>query len=131
MPYVTMAVRGELSLLRHPRTAGELNYVLTRAILAELEGSYRKGLEDHAYEIIERYWLDASPQSYQAINDILGACLGCVVEARRRLVLPAAILVDNAADSIANAVQQFYEWYAAPYENRKIAENGDVYPKGG
>jgi len=40
--------------------------------------------------------------SYSTINDILGACTG--------------------------ARDEFYRRVAAPYEDKKIAENGDVYP---
>lgn len=39
--------------------------------------------------------------SYQTINDIIGALEGCKLE--------------------------FYRRFAAPYEDRKIEENGDVY----
>jgi hypothetical protein len=45
------------------------------------------------------YWRDRG--SYQAINDVLGALEGAKLE--------------------------FYRRVAAPYEERKIAENGDVY----
>lgn len=61
-------------------TAGELNYVLTKAI------------NDY-------YWRDN--QNYQAINDIIGALEGAKLEFYRRVV--------------------------APYEDKKIEENGDVY----
>lgn len=47
------------------------------------------------------FWFN-SGQNYQAINDILGSLEGAKLEFYRRL--------------------------ASPYENKKIAENGDVYP---
>lgn len=46
------------------------------------------------------YWLETA-QNYQALNDIIGALEGAKLELYRRLV--------------------------APYEDRKIAENGDVW----
>lgn len=41
--------------------------------------------------------------SYSTINDVLGACKG--------------------------ASDEFYRRVAIPYENKKIAANGDIYPK--
>ena len=57
------------------------------------------------------YWLTSEINSYlrdkglsyQTINDVLGALEG--------------------------AKQEFYRRIAAPYEDRKIAENGDVYDR--
>lgn len=44
-----------------------------------------------------------SPQNYQAINDVIGALEG--------------------------AKHEFYRRCAAPYEDEKIQQNGDVYPE--
>jgi hypothetical protein len=64
-----------------PITAGELNYRLTKAVLAYVE---EEGLD------------------YRVINDVLGALEGAKAE--------------------------FYRRVAVPYEEAKIAQNGDVYP---
>lgn len=50
--------------------------------------------------LIQHYWV-YSRQNYAAINDIVGALEGAKVEFQRRVV--------------------------APYEDRKIQENGDIY----
>lgn len=63
----------------HPKTVGELNYMLTT--------------------IIKQY--HQSVGGYQAVNDVLGALEGAKLE--------------------------FYRRVAAPYEDIKIKENGDVY----
>ena len=47
-------------------------------------------------------YLDTQGLSYQTINDINGALMGALTEFNRRVT--------------------------APYEDKKIAENGDVYP---
>lgn len=47
-------------------------------------------------------YMEKHGKSYAAVNDILGALEGAKLE--------------------------FYRRVAAPYEDRKIAENGDVYP---
>lgn len=62
-------------------TAGELNYAITEIVKAYYKGG----------------------QSYQGINDVVGALEGAKLE--------------------------FYRRVAVPYENDKIKENGDVYPQ--
>ena len=82
MPYIKAERRKELDHhhgLASPDTAGELNYEITKLLIAYC---HEHGL------------------SYQRINDCIGACYG--------------------------AAQEFYRRVAAPYENEKIAENGDL-----
>lgn len=81
MPYIDKDARYELNtLMREPKTAGELNYEITMLCL--------------------RYACFRGT-SYQTANDIIGALEGAKLEFYRRAV--------------------------APYEDRKIKENGDVY----
>lgn len=49
-------------------------------------------------------YLDDKGKSYQTINDCIGALEGCKIEFYRRVVVP--------------------------YEDKKIKENGDVFPEG-
>jgi hypothetical protein len=68
MPYIKKADR--VSLNKYPlatETPGELNYVLTRMIMA-----YR----------------DTHPKTYQTINDIIGALEGAKLEFYRRISAP-------------------------------------------
>ena len=60
---------------------------------------------DLNYQITELLisYCERNGLSYQKINDCMGACRGAAAE--------------------------FYRRVAAPYENQKIAENGDVYPE--
>lgn len=68
MPYITQGRRAELDRgFDEPRTAGELNYVLTREI--------------------RNYW-GRSVKNYQIINDIIGALEGAKAEFQRRIVVP-------------------------------------------
>lgn len=79
MPYIDKTRRARFnSHADVPRTAGELNYVITKTIM--------------------EYYYDGG---YQKINDVLGALEGAKLE--------------------------FYRRVAAPYEDQKIEENGDVY----
>jgi hypothetical protein len=77
MPYIEQKDRERART--EPRTAGELNYAITRLVLGFLGDSPR----------------------YQNFNDAIGALEGAKLELYRRVV--------------------------APYEDRKIVENGDVY----
>lgn len=83
MPYVTKVIREPLFFAaERPKTPGELNYLFS--------------------QIAANYWNDPGvPQSYQRLNDILGALEGAKLE--------------------------FYRRVAVPYEEAKIKENGDVY----
>ena len=70
MPYISQHDREMLMLgwaLPKPKTAGELNYVVTLLI--------------HEY-------LENNGNNYQAMNDILGALDGCSKEFYRRKVAP-------------------------------------------
>lgn len=93
MPYVKQARRDAIleRTIKHDgvdhkinlaeiTTAGELNYAITEIIKAYYQGG----------------------QSYQGINDVVGALEGAKIE--------------------------FYRRVAVPYEDEKIKENGDVYP---
>jgi hypothetical protein len=93
MPYIKEEQRGELDAGRvdgdgnvdggrPPKSAGELNYAITRLITV----------------FVEDWGL-----SYGTLNDVVGA-LEC-------------------------AKLELYRRVAAPYEDSKIRENGDVYPE--
>lgn len=88
MPYIEQERRQELVIFKDPfceppdnaLTVGELNFQLTDVILN---------------------YMDTKGESYQTINDILGALEGAKLE--------------------------FYRRVAAPYEEEKRKRNGDVY----
>jgi hypothetical protein len=81
MPYIKPDRRSPIrSRVSNPATPGELNYLITDAIVTYLE--------DHGL-------------NYTVINDIVGALDAAKAEFNRRVV--------------------------APYEDRKIIENGDIY----
>lgn len=134
MPYITKQDRARLALKNQPaKTVGELNYLLTCAAIGEIN---RAGL------------------SYTTINNIVGEfeqvilCNGdlATTEFGREIVGIAreafvewcfqdnAITKDQRLAVTAKvmgafrcAQQEFYRRVAVPYEDSKIAENGDVY----
>ena len=82
MPYIPQKDRDELTALlrRNPATAGELNYVITEALIG---------------------YTRVHGRSYKTINEVVGV-LEC-------------------------AKQEYYRRLAAPYEDMKSTQNGDVY----
>lgn len=82
MPYITPDDREAMELMG-PDSAGDLNYVLTRAVVRYIETRPR-GL------------------CYDSVNEVVGVLECMKLELYRRV--------------------------AAPYEDQKIDENGDVYP---
>lgn len=83
MPYISEDRRQHFEAtadLPEPRNAGELNYV---------------------FSVIARDYIDIKGESYQNMNDVLGALEGAKLEFYRRVVVP--------------------------YEIEKIEQNGDLY----
>ena len=58
---------------------------------------------NYQFTVLAIYYFQANGGNYQAINDVLGALEGAKLE--------------------------FYRRIAAPYEETKIEQNGDVYPE--
>lgn len=115
MPYITHEARDELDEGRAAIVPGELNYQITRALLDNRASTVRA--------LIRTYWAN-SDHNYQALNDIIGAVFGALMEMDRRLgkhimgansILPMKFL------------QEFYKDVGAPYEEDKRRTNGDVY----
>lgn len=67
VPYIKKSDREKLAVHRTPKTAGELNYLLT--------------LMCHRY-------IKFNKESYQSYNDVIGALEGCKLELYRRKVAP-------------------------------------------
>jgi len=67
MPYIEPKRRKELDLKFDPKTAGELNYVITSQLTN---------------------YIFLNGESYQTFNDIIGALEGAKLEIYRRLIVP-------------------------------------------
>lgn len=68
-----------------------------------LEYANNSGELNYQFTMLAIEYLEQHGLSYSTCNDISGALTECLAEFRRRVV--------------------------APYEDKKIAENGDVYPR--
>jgi hypothetical protein len=84
VPYIDPEARARLDDGGSPKTAGELNYSITR--------------------IVDRYLVDKGGIRYAHPNEVVGALECAKLELYRRL--------------------------AAPYEDEKMRESGDVYEAG-
>lgn len=73
-------------------------------------------------QLILRY-IGVQGISYRVINDVIGALEGAKLEFKRRKG-PGLNNVLNAFDEVKT---DFYRRVAAPYEDEKIKQNGDVY----
>lgn len=118
MPYIDPKRRP--FLLKEPTTAqdpGELNFVITSYLVQNDPGHWEAG---DIRGFINKY-LDLSGRRYRTYNEVIGVLVCVVLEWERRKdnCYPGDIIVAVAKDLYAEEI--------APYEDRKIAENGDVY----
>lgn len=113
MPYIDKKSRKDIDEHgRAPITAGELNYVFCKIMLADNSDI------DAIQWVIKRYLINVGT-CYQSMNDVMGALTGAYEELRRRTNQSCKILINAEAD--------FYDTVVAPYEDKKILENGDVF----
>lgn len=122
MPYVTQSDRHPLDEgLRTPNNAGELNYVITTFMLRHLGDAAMlySGIRAHCTQ-----FLSMKGTRYCYINDVIGVLTCAKLEFIRRTNIRR---FDSLFDDL---IKDLYADIAAPYEDSKIAENGDVYPEG-
>ncbi len=116
MPYITQTARLVIAEGGPVTTAGELNYAITKHFLDKSIGV--ADAFDKIQEEIQKY-VAYRGLSYAVINDVIGA-----LECSRREVKRRRGIDVNWFSRIAN---EFYDAIAAPYEDQKIQQNGDVY----
>lgn len=111
--------------------AGELNYEITKHILG-IRSMLVDGIitPDEAAEnlrqdilIAAKVYLGSRELRYQAINDAVGAATCAALEFARRTEEISDWIMHGIGDGIAD----IYDSIAAPYEDGKIIENGDVF----
>lgn len=131
MPYLTDAHKHALDVGGVPETPGELTYLVTRALLGNpREASMAEALQ----AAVDRYLSGlATDPGYVNYCVIIGALTCAALEHERRLGTPGDpydVPDDawNALQDLAQFEQDFYRNVIGPYEDTKIAENGDVYP---
>lgn len=119
MPYITEDRRRALKRGVPAENCGELNYLFSMLVL---ESDDMRGL-DNEMQALCRQYIAHHGLKYQHINDVMGALKGARVEMVRRTGIHK---FNTLFDDVAKC---FYDDVAAPYEDVKIAENGDLpYP---
>ncbi len=111
MPYITKQSREELKS-RDPMTTGELNYLI--CMTAHADGQIKD-----IFRVLDRYKKNELT-SYGKLNDMMGALDG----ARRELIRRGK---QRSARTIEYVQSDFYRETVAPYEDRKIEANGDIF----
>lgn len=97
MPYVNEKIKKRLNTLPKPQDAGELAYVL--------------------YQIIKEYW-NATHYGYKAYSPFSGGQSFSYTHSYKKIA--------DIIGALETCKQEFYRREAAPYEDAKLAENGDV-----
>jgi hypothetical protein len=133
MPYIIHERRE--AARNSPVTPGELNYSFTMLMIeAWQERDVAIGVFPNykvwARDRMDFYW-EQSQKNYNGLNDIFGAMGGAIMEFARRVKIDSptdAQWLHRLAQLNSQIVHEFYNEVAAPYETKKIEENGDVYP---
>ena len=117
MPYISTASRKRLGneMSPNPQTCGELNYQFTRYLQDGL-------IEQWPYRCLMNRYVELKGLSYNTLNDVIGAVTGALMEMRRRDKGHAV-----SGSTLYSALQEWYAEVAGPYEDEKIAANGDVW----
>ncbi len=113
------------------RNPGELNYAITVKIITRLRGELTCMEFDRALRNLTLGYIDRVGMSYTNGNAVMGV-LDCAARELRRRVPPG---VGHSTDvrKIERQLERERKWVydtlLAPYEDVKIAANGDVYPE--
>lgn len=124
MPYILASDYDRAAHL--PATPGELNYAITLKAIAHMEGGSLGEFYGQALRLCDSY-INRRGLSYTIGNEVMGvlACSG--LELMRRCTDDQA--ADRITSMLANIGVHIYGDILAPYEDGKILQNGDVYPK--
>lgn len=128
MPYIDPARRTPILDGSPPINAGELNFLVTMAIIAHGHGPLPM-LREKLKAIARAYLMRDDGLRYQKINDVAGVFYCAGRELRRRVKADTVGIVILLRETM----HQIYDDVAAPYEDLKVQENGDIpydsYPK--
>ena len=132
MPYIKS--EDYVRAVETPKVPGELNYAITVDIIARLRGTLSsQGFATSVGRLVTAY-LDRVGMSYTNGNAVMGV-LDCAARELRRRTAGLYNLNFRMVD-ISKIERQLklerkrvYDHLLAPYEDKKITENGDVYPE--
>lgn len=132
MPYIKS--QDYIRAVETPEVPGELNYAVTMKIIARLRGVLTFQEFDNTIGALVTEYLDRMGMSYTNGNAVMGVLDCAARELRRRT---GAVYNPNFRGAELNKIERqlrlerkrVYDYLLAPYEDEKIAQNGDVYPE--
>lgn len=126
MPYIEQKDRERAE--HAPVVPGELNFAITTCAVEFLAAAMD---ETEFVTVVKRLCLSYFEEvglSYTNANAVMGV-LFCVGKELMRRVNPDLVLLDTIVERLGDIQDEIYDNQLAPYEDTKIAENGDVYPE--
>ncbi len=129
MPYIKQEYRE--TAMDTPASVGQLNYAMTVRAIAFVEGRVTASeFGTYLMMLVENY-LEVVGRTYQSFNDVMGvlACVPRELERRLREDFGAPNRVRRFKEEVLAMSDIFYVLSVAPYEDGKIEDNGDVFPK--
>lgn len=136
MPYIRKDDRPRA--LDHPQTVGELNFAVTVRLIKLALGQveYRKAsFRDEITNLLDRFLKVRVPvqgtENYALFNEIMGVfyCVGKEFVRHAGGEQNLGPTDWEAIYALSELSEKFYDTRVAPYEDKKIAQNGDVYPQ--
>ena len=122
MPYITEDRRRSIDSGVVPQNCGELNYLITMMLIQAKNKKNLALIKADLHTALNIYTGQFPSLRYQHVNDVLGALDGAGREFARREHYNAAQF-----QAVLRAVgAEFYQTVAAPYEDVKRNENGDI-----
>lgn len=123
MPYLKWSRKMELDKGKLPKTPGDLTYLLSRELIkVTTPRRYPESADYHKY--ITSY-LGESP-NFASYAEVLGAIQATIFEFKRRKGL-LHYWQQEEIHKLENVARALYIAEIGPYEDSKIAENGDIY----
>jgi hypothetical protein len=121
MPYIKPEDRFELKTgIKTITTPGELNYCITSDILIG------EATKESIREQIDTYLSSKDSVRYEDLNAVLGVVAAVIGERCRRDLKSSAVELRDFAIWLGKIANEFYDEVVAPYEDKKIEENGDL-----
>ena len=112
-----------------PAAPGELNYAITMDAICVLEGHMSYDEFTFRVDLLVNRYLQKAGISYTNMNAVMGALDCCGREIDRRVnTFAYGGVIDDLISILLAKRDRLYPEMLAPYEDQKIAENGDVYP---
>jgi hypothetical protein len=124
VPYIAPARRTKIDSGDPPENGGELNYLITITAIKTAK-DFRFYQHDTLYDALWKIcndYLDREGNAYAVYNACIGALACARIEYKRR----GGSYYQVVNDVIGWVIDNLYASRIAPYEDRKIAENGDI-----